>query len=157
MSTSERMSHVILMLIVQTCFAAMAQGQSPNSPRDESVRLADMIGKWNIEINFANGARQSLRFEAQGDGKGTLEMLDPRAKAWGGPTSWEAKWTVGKENDVTFSSPVEFLLGNVGRDAGTLVCTGKFDTANLITGKVEFSPLVGEQPSKHGTFKAVRE
>lgn len=146
MSTSERMSHVILMLLVQSCFAAMAQGQSPN-----------MIGKWNIEFSFANGARQSLRFEAQGEGKGTLEMLDPRAKAWGGPTSWEAKWTLGKENDVTFSSPVEFLLGNVGRDAGTLVCKGKFDTANLITGEVEFSPLVGERPSKHGTFKAVRE
>jgi hypothetical protein len=42
-----------------------------------------MIGRWNIEISFANGARQSLRFEAQGEGKGTLEMLDPRAKAWG--------------------------------------------------------------------------
>jgi hypothetical protein len=64
---------------------------------------------------------------------------------------------LGKENDVTFSSPVEFLLGNVGRDAGTLACKGKFDTANLITGEVEFSPLIGERPSKHGTFKAVRE
>jgi hypothetical protein len=42
-----------------------------------------MTGKWNIEISFADGARQSLRFEAQGEGKGRLEMLDPRAKAWG--------------------------------------------------------------------------
>jgi hypothetical protein len=52
---------------------------------------------------------------------------------------------------------VEFPIGNVGRDAGTLVCKGKFDTASLITGEVEFSPLVGERPSNHGTFKAVRE
>ena len=124
----------------------MAQAQSPN-----------LIGRWNVEIIFVDGNKRSLRFDAQGEGKGTLEMLDPRAKAWGSPTSWEAKWTLGKENDVTFSSPVEFLLGNVGRDAGTLVCKGKFDTANLITGEVEFSPLVGERPSKHGTFKAVRE
>src|SRR5262249_41258051 len=111
----------------------MAQAQSPN-----------LIGRWNVEIIFVDGNKRSLRFDAQGEGKGTLEMLDPRATAWGSPTSWGAKWTLGKENDVTFSSPVEFLLGNVGRDAGTLVYKGKFDTANLITGEVDFSPLVGE-------------
>jgi hypothetical protein len=52
---------------------------------------------------------------------------------------------------------MEFLLGNVGRDAGTLMCKGKFETADLITGEVEFSPSVGDRPSRHGTFKAVRE
>ena len=57
---------------------------------------------------------------------------------------------------MTFSGPVEFLLGNVGRDAGTLTCKGKFETADLISGEVEFSPSVGDRPSKHGTFKAVR-
>jgi hypothetical protein len=55
-----------------------------------------------------------------------------------------------------FSGPVEFMLGNVGRDAGTLVCKGKFETESLITGEVEFSPLVGDGPSKSGTFKAIR-
>jgi hypothetical protein len=52
---------------------------------------------------------------------------------------------------------VEFLIGNVGRDAGTLMCNGKFETADLIVGEVDFSPLVGERPTRHGTFKAVRE
>jgi len=33
---------------------------------------------------------------------------------------------------------------------------GKFETSDLITGEVEFSPRVGERPSKHGTFKATR-
>jgi hypothetical protein len=55
------------------------------------------------------------------------------------------------------SGAVEFPIGNVGRDAGTLMFKGKFETASLITGKVEFSPLVGEKPSKHGTFEAARE
>jgi len=27
----------------------------------------------------------------------------------------------------------------------------------LITGEVEFAPLIGERPSKHGTFKATRD
>src|SRR5262249_58709606 len=49
-----------------------------------------------------------------------------------------------------------FLIGNVGRDAGTLLCKGKFESADLITGEAEFSPLGRERPSKHGAFKAVR-
>jgi len=123
----------------------MAQAQSPN-----------LIGRWKVEITFANEERRSLRFEAQGEGKGSFELLDPKAKVWGAATHFEAKWTLSDANSVTFSGPMEFMLGNVGRDAGTLVFKGKFETAALITGEVEFSPLVGERPSKHGTFKAVR-
>lgn len=146
MSTTERMSGVILMLIVETCFVAIAQGQSAN-----------MIGRWNVDIIFADGRKHSLRFEAQDAGKGFLELLDPRAKAWGAATHWEAKWTLEKENTVTFSGPAEFMLGNVGRDAGTLTFKGKFETPDVINGEVEFDPLVGERPSKHGTFKATRD
>ncbi len=134
---------LILMLILQT--VVMAHAQSPN-----------LIGKWNVEITFANEDHRSLRFDAQGDGKGTFDLLDPRTKVWGGATSSEAKWSRGEENSVTFSGPVEFMLGNVGRDAGTLMFNGRFETADLIKGEVEFSPLVGDRPSKHGTFKAAR-
>jgi hypothetical protein len=136
---------LILMLIAQTCCAVVAQAQSPN-----------LIGRWNVEITFANGTRHSLRFDAQGEGKGSFELLDPRAKVWGAATHFEAKWTLSDGNSVMFSGPVEFMLGNVGRDAGTLECKGKFETESLITGEVEFSPLVGDGPSKSGTFKAIR-
>jgi hypothetical protein len=146
----------ILMLIAQMCSTALAQAQSPNSPRDESVRLADMIGRWNVEINFAEGNKRSLRFDAQDGGKGTLLVLDPRLKVWGPGKPSEAKWTREDQNSVTFTGPVEFMLGNVGRDAGTLMFKGKFETADVISGEVEFAPLVGERPSKHGTFKATR-
>jgi len=114
-----------------------------------------MIGSWNVEITFANQEHRSLRFDAQGVGKGSFLLLDPRLKVWGPAKPSEAKWTRGEGNSVTFSGAVEFLLGNVGRDAGTLVFKGKFETPSLITGAVEFAPLVGERPSKHGTFKAV--
>ncbi len=33
---------------------------------------------------------------------------------------------------------------------------GKFEKADSITGEVEFSPLVGDTPSRHGTFKSMR-
>jgi hypothetical protein len=140
-----RFNFLTAVLIAQISCAAVAQAQSPN-----------MIGTWNVEITFANDEHRSVRFEAQAEGKGTFELLDPKAKAWGAATSSEAKWSRGEGNAVTFSGPVEFLLGNVGRDAGTLVCKGKSETPDLITGEVEFSPLVGERPSKHGTFKATR-
>jgi hypothetical protein len=136
---------VLLMVIAQMCCSALAQAQTPN-----------MTGTWNVEIIFANERHHSLRFEAQGDGKGSLQLTDPAAKVWTGAKPSEAKWSRGEGNSVTFSGPVEFLLGNVGRDAGTLTCKGKFETADLISGEVEFSPSVGDRPSKHGTFKAVR-
>ena len=121
------------------------------------AQSANVIGIWNVEITFANNDHRSLRFEARGDGKGSLAAADPRSKVWDGSKPSEAQWNGGKENSVTFSGAVEFLLGNVGRDPGTLMCRGKVETPDLIIGEAEFSPSVGERPSKHGTFKAVRE
>jgi len=123
----------------------LAQAQSPS-----------VIGGWNVEITFANANRHSLRFDAQGAGKGTFLLLDPRSSFWEPAKALEAKWTQGDQNAVTFSGAVEFPIGNVGRDPGTLVFKGKFETESLIAGEVEFSPLLGDRPSKIGTFKAVR-
>ena len=139
------MQPLVLILIAQTCCAALLEAQSPN-----------MIGRWNVEIAFADGTKRSLRFDAQGAGKGSFLLVDPRSKVWGPAKPSEAKWTQGDGNSVTFSGAVEFPIGNVGRDAGTLVCKGKFETDGSITGEVEFSPLVGDGPSKSGTFKAIR-
>ena len=151
--TKDRASFVIrhscfiisLMLIFQTCCVGLAQAQSPS-----------VIGGLNVEITFANANRHSLRFDAQGAGKGTLLLLDPRSSFWEPAKASEAKLTQGDQNSVTFSGAVEFPIGNVGRDPGTLVFKGKFETESLIVGEVEFSPLVGDRPSKIGTFKAVR-
>jgi len=134
---------LILLLFAQTCLAAMAQGQSP-----------EMIGRWNVDITFGDGSKRTVRFDAQEAGKGTLLVVDPRLKVWGPAKPSEAKWTLNEGNSVTFTGPVEFMLGNVGRDAGTLMFKGKFETPDSISGEVEFAPLVGERPSKHGTFKA---
>lgn len=135
----------ILMLIFQTCSVALAEAQSSN-----------MIGRWKVEITFPNGDNRSLRFEAQGAGKGSFLLVDPRSTFWESAGPSEAKWTQGAGNSVTFSGAIEFPIGNVGRDAGTLVCKGKFEGESLIAGEVEFSPLVGDGPSKSGTFKAIR-
>ena len=134
-----------LTIILIAQIAAMSQAQSPN-----------LVGTWNVEITFANDEHRSLRFDAQSDGKGTLTLADPQSKVWGAAKASEAKWNLSDASAVTFSGAVEFLIGNVGRDAGTLTFNGKLETADSITGEVDFSPLVGERPSKQGTFKATR-
>jgi hypothetical protein len=135
----------VLIAILITQSIAVSEAQSPN-----------VIGTWNVEITFANDEHRSVRFDALADGKGSLVAADPRSRVWDGSKASDAQWNRGEENEITFSGAVEFLIGNVGRDAGTLTCKGKFETPDSITGEAEFSPLVGERPSKHGTFKAVR-
>ena len=137
---------IILVMAVNTFSLVLAEADSPN-----------VTGSWKIEITFANDQHRFLRFDAQNDGKGSLTVTDPQSKVWTGAKPSEAKWTPAEGNSVTFSGPAEFLIGNVGRDAGTLTFKGKFETPDSITGEVDFSPLVGDGPSKHGTFKAVRE
>ena len=132
-------------MAVNTFSFVLAEAEPPN-----------IIGRWNVEITFANEQHRFLRFDAQSGGKCALTVTDAQSKVWGGAEPSEAKWTRDEGNSVTFSGPVEFLIGNVGRDAGTLMCKGKFETSDLITGEAEFSPLVGERPTKLGTFKAVR-
>ena len=133
-------------MAVNTFSLVLTAADSPN-----------VTGSWKIEITFANDQHRFLRFDAQNDGKGTLTVTDPQSKVWTGTQPSEAKWTPGDGNSVTFSGPAEFLIGNVGRDAGTLTLKGKFASPDLIAGEVDFSPLVGDGPSKQGTFKAIRE
>lgn len=137
---------LILILILITRSITVSEAQSPN-----------VMGTWKVEITFVNDEHRSVHFDARTDGKGSLVAADPRSRVWDGSKASDAQWSRGQENAITFSGPVEFLIGNVGRDAGTLTCKGKFETADLITGEAEFSPLVGDGPSKLGTFKAVRE
>ena len=139
---------LILILFASLLGAGLAQAQSSN-----------VIGSWKVEITFGNGDSRSLRFEARKSGKGSLLLIDPKLKAWGPAAPSEAKWTQGDDGSVMFSGPVEFLLGNVGRDAGTLVLKGKFGTDGAITGAATFfrrdqDPTAS--PSRSGSFKAVR-
>jgi hypothetical protein len=136
---------IILAVVVNTFSFVLADAESPN-----------VTGNWKVEVTFASEQHRFLRFDAQSDGKGTLTVTDAQSKVWGDAKPSDAKWTRDEGNSVTFSGPVEFLIGNVGRDAGTLTFKGKFETPDSITGEVEFFPLIGDRPSKHGTFKAVR-
>jgi hypothetical protein len=121
-----------------------------------------MIGNWKLEITFGNGENRSLRFEARESGKGSFLPFIPRPDQIGSTALSAAKWTQGDAGSVTFSGAVEFPLGNVGRDAGTLVLKGKSGNGGTITGEAKFFPLDQDPtdpkaaPSKSGSFKAIR-
>jgi hypothetical protein len=142
---------LILMVFAQIFGGGLSQAQSLN-----------IIGSWKVEITFRNGDSRSLRFEARDSGKGSFRLLDPKSNSWGLAGPWEAKWTHGDEGSVMFSGAVEFPIGNVGRDAGTLVLKGKFGTEGSITGEAMFFPPDQDpsnpsaKASKSGMFKAIR-
>src|SRR5262249_54635101 len=91
----------------------------------------------------------------------TVSNLVPPAE----PT--QAQWAQGQTgqaapDQVTFSGGIEFPIGNVGRDVGTLVFKGSFQSANSISGKVSFF-RTGQDPkdpatvpAKSGDFTATR-
>ncbi len=127
------------------------------------AQSVNVIGSWKVEIAFENGESRAFRFEAREAGKASFLLLDPTLKVWGPAKPSEAKWTQSNDGSVMFSGSVEFPLGNVGRDAGTLVLKGKFGTADSISGEAMFFRVDQEpadpkaKPSKSGSFKATRE
>jgi hypothetical protein len=145
-----RKATLILIAIGQLLWVDLSQAQP-----------AKVKGNWTVEVTFNNGNIRFLRFEAQDSGNGSFLLLDPSLKVWGPAKSSEAKWSQGDDGYVTFSGHVEFPLGNVGRDAGTLTLKGKLEADGKIAGKATFSPLGQDgdaetKPSKDGSFKATR-
>ena len=142
---------LILIVFAQIFGLGLSRAQSSN-----------VIGDWRIEITFGNGDGRSLRFEARESGKSSFLLLDPRSKVWGPAKPSEAMWTQGEDGSVTLSGTVEFPLGNVGRDPGTLMLKGKFGPEGTITGAAIFFRLDQDpkdpkaRPSKSGSFKAIR-
>lgn len=146
-------SKLVLILIVfgQIPGAGCSQAQSPK-----------IIGSWKMGVAFGNAENRSFRFEARESGEGSFLLLDPRWNVWGSHESSKGKWAVNDAGSVTFSGAVEFPLGNVGREGGTLVLKGKLGTDGAITGEAIFFPADQDpkdpkaKASKSGTFKAIR-
>lgn len=142
---------LILVFATQTCCAARVRAQSPS-----------VVGRWKVDVTFTDASQHSLRFDVQDSGKGSFLLLDARSSLLEPAKPSDAEWTQTADKGVSFSGPIEFPIGNVGRDAGTLVFKGTFDTDDSISGEVAFF-AAGQDPkdpaasaSKTGTFKATR-
>jgi len=140
----------ILFLAAHTWLGNLARPQS-----------SDLVGQWKVDITFENRSPRSLRFVAEESGMGSLS-LEPRDN-WEEPGKpKQAKWTIGAAKRVTFSGPVEFPIGNVGREPGVLVFKGAFESESKITGEIALFSMDQDPsdpkatPSKSGKFKATR-
>jgi len=140
-------------------FLLAAHNCSTDVPRAQS---SDLVGRWKVELTFADQTQRSLRFDAAEGGKGSFTQEGPRSN-WDDPAKPSiAKWTTGSSKRLTFSGPIEFPIGNVGRETGTLVFNGTFEKDDLISGEFQLFPLDQDPtdpkgtPSKTGKFKATR-
>jgi hypothetical protein len=118
---------LIAVSAVYSLHASCAQTQSFN-----------LAGRWKVEFKFSGDEEHTLRFDAQSDGKGAFLLLDTISSLLPPAEPTEAQWEQAAPDQATFSGAVEFPIGNVGRNPGTLVFKGKFDSANSISGKVSF-------------------
>jgi hypothetical protein len=145
---------IALMLL----FLFAAYNCSVDAARPQSSELK---GQWKIDITFEDQSKRSLSFDAENSGKGSL-LLEARSN-WDEPAKpSQAKWTAGREKRVTISGPVEFPIGNVGRETGVLVFKGSFKSESKITGDFAFYSMDQDPmdpkatPSKTGKFEATR-
>jgi len=141
---------LILLFAAHSCSVDAARPQS-----------SDLLGRWKIDITFENQSKRSLSFNAEDSGTGSL-LMEARSN-WDEPAKpSQAKWTAGREKRVTISAPVEFPIGNVGREAGVLVFKGAFKSDSKIAGEIAFFPMDQDPmdpkatPSKTGKFEATR-
>jgi hypothetical protein len=127
------------------------------------ARSSDVIGNWKAEISFGSGPVRSLRFELRSSGKGVfLPPLGPEPNQILPTDPGSAQWSQSDGQSFRISGPVQFPLGNIAIERGTLILEGKLKGGNTITGKASFFPAdqnpatAGAKPSKAGTFKATR-
>lgn len=127
-------------------------------PPRVSAQAPSATGRWQIEFTFGDTSHHTLRFDAEDSGKGTYLLLDRISSLVEPAETFKAEWNQpAGTNAVTLTGLIEFPIGNVGRDPGTLVFTGTFDSTDSITGEVAFfRDPKDPTPAKSGTFKAVR-
>ena len=140
-------SSLAVLLGLLSSLAPAGQSQAPST-----------VGRWQVEFTFTSETSpHRLKFEADGSGKGTYLLLDRRSSILEPAQPTKAEWAQTVDNKVRLSGDIEFPIGNVGRDAGTLVFNGTFENADLISGDVTFvNEARGAGATRTGTFKAVR-
>lgn len=142
---------LFLLIAANTCSDYLTRSQS-----------SDLVGKWKIEITLENQTPRTLSLEAEESGKGSL-MLEGSRSNWDEPAKpTQVKWIPQEGKRLVIVGPIEFPIGNVGREQGILLFKGAFESENRIKGelalfRMDQDPMDPNQtPSKTGTFQAVR-
>ncbi len=95
----------------------------PVLPQTPPVTLA---GHWLFEFNLRN-QNVRLQFDAQASGEATIRLLDNRVNE----VVSKASWRVGGQSAAVYvfiiNGAIEFPLGNVGREVGTIEFSASAD------------------------------
>ena len=87
---------------------------------------ATLAGNWLFEFNLRNQTYR-LQFNAQTSGDATIRLLDSRVN----DVVSKASWRLGGESAAIYvfiiNGAIEFPLGNVGREAGTIEFSASAD------------------------------
>ncbi|HEY1583779.1 MAG TPA: hypothetical protein VGF73_11845 [Chthoniobacterales bacterium] len=121
-----------------------------------------IVGKWEVKITFGSGEMRTISFDAQASGKGSFLSEGPKPNAVAPTEPKGLEWTQANDESIIVSGPVQFPLGNVGLERGTLVLKGKFGADGSLAGEAAFFPEGQDPknskaaPSKSGRFTAAR-
>ena len=121
-----------------------------------SAQESPLAGRWQITIVFANAREHKIQFDALGSGAGTLLLLDEVSNLNPPASLNKAEWKGETSAQFALSGDVEFPIGNVGVDAGTLHFEGTVNTPDSISGTVTFTRKVSGQITQQGSFTADR-
>lgn len=121
-----------------------------------SSQESTLAGRWQIDIVFPNAREHRIQFDALGSGTGTFLLLDEVSNLNPPPTFKKAEWKAETAAQFTLAGDVEFPIGNVGIDAGTLHFDGAMNTADSIGGTVTFTGKATSQITKSGSFTGKR-
>ncbi|MEW6734080.1 MAG: hypothetical protein AB1489_22325 [Acidobacteriota bacterium] len=104
-----------------------------------------LTGNWQIEFTLSNTKRiwtfQSMMKTDPSYGMGLF--LIPAASTFGARSYAQAVWSQLTPTTFSLTSEVEFPVGNVGRQTGTLIFKGKFTSPKTISGLAIF---ISNQP-----------
>jgi len=133
-------------------------GQHPSLDGSQAPRLP---GVWDIEFTL-DGHPHRLRFRAEAGGTGSFLLRDPRSDLVEAAEPSPASWRATASAQAAFRGRVEFPIGNVGREEGTLVFRGTFTAETRLAGEVAFFASnvdpdePAASPAKKGPFTAAR-
>jgi hypothetical protein len=126
----------LFLLACLVCFLTIA-----TSAQSDSDASPVPVSGWDVAYTI-NGPTtviitRRLLFMSFSDGTGTFRMIGPRT-TWTPRTTFPAVWDDITTDFKSFSGEVEYPIGNVGRETGTLIFKGHRSQTGVISGSAIF-------------------
>lgn len=121
--------------------------------KEEGESLVPIAG-WNVSytlIGPTTTISRQLVFISYSNGTGSFRLVGPRT-TWTPTMLFPAVWDRVTNEFISFSSEVEFPVGNCCRETGTLIFKGNSSETGVIAGSVIF---VTNVPNTTGTVPYV--